>query len=159
MLEVDETILSRSQNQQAASLALYETSSEPKEHPIPSVLGRVSLPTSSHLRLPARCSSLELEWTETVLTPKRSLISSFSPAGDVCPWRVLPQPGLGPERLVCPFGCGARQKIDPVVTAGRRWWLDWGKNVRRRGVYPVRPASSSVSDLRRASSGEVPSEA
>lgn len=42
----------------------------------------------------------------------------FSPAGDVCPWRPLPQPGLGPERLVCLFNCGASQKIDPVVTAG-----------------------------------------
>lgn len=140
---------------------LYTRHLRAQEHAIPSMLGRVSLPTSSHLRLPARCMSLSVPMDRNHLDAETQSHLIFSSAGDVCPWRLLPQPGLGPEQLVCPFKSGASQKIDPVVTAGKTAAGLNGvkKNVRRRGVYPLQPASSSVSDLRRASSGEVSSEA
>lgn len=158
MFEIDDTIQFRSQNQQEASLVLYETSSSPRaSHPIGAWPRQPAYfeppPTSGSLHL----LSVPMDRNRLDAETQSHLI--FSSAGDVCPWRLLPQPGLGPERLVCLFKSGARRKIDPVVTAGRCGRLDGERKVRRRGVYPERPASSSVSDLRRASSGEVSSEA
>lgn len=123
MFEVDDTIQSRSQNQQAASLALYETSLSPRaSHPIDAWPRQPAYfeppPTSGSmqaLRVPMDRNHLEAE-TQSHL--------NFSSAGDVCPWRLLPQAELGPERLVCVFGCGARQKIDPVVAVGKWRRLD-----------------------------------
>ena len=71
---------------------------------------------------------------ETVLTPKHSLISSFSSAGDVCPWQQqlqLPQPELGPEQLVCRFRMWRASKNRPICYGGdNRGGWDGEENVR-----------------------------